>query len=511
MEDKEIDIDIDLNSKKKSNINSTSNSITDPIDSEINLNKDLNENTNTDLLTNSEIIKMTTRKNTTSSQNPITNSITNTNVQTITNKNSFHTLNPLPSLTKSSDSEELKSKLFDLITNGDFPSLQKLILDLELEFWLIKENDGSTSLVKSTFLNMTEISIFLIEEAKRNLQFKDNKLFIDFINKKGDNGFNALHYAAFRGNIKILEKLIENGADISIKNNSGLNVMHMAAQGDQPNVLVFFKEKFDLKISCLDSVMSTPLHWASYMGAESSVDYLMSWNADINARDKDGFTPLHLAVMTEKIRIIKKLIKLGAYIHAEDYKNRKPIDIAICRNNSQIIEVLQENINFFSCNLNKFKSQDSFTFPTTFFLYFIFIELISSFIILPHLNSVYKYELSTSLTVALFIFYLKLFFSDPGFKNNKINKTLLKLSLDGEVLNNICPWCVLYMKSSSKHCYHCNRCVDNFDHHCIWIKNCVGNKNFNVFFLFLIILCCKIAINVFFSFQGKKEYGEGNN
>lgn len=36
--------------------------------------------------------------------------------------------------------------------------------------------------------------------------------------------------------------LIENGADVNAKNLYGLNVMHIAAQGDQPISLFFFRK-----------------------------------------------------------------------------------------------------------------------------------------------------------------------------------------------------------------------------------------------------------------------------
>lgn len=163
-----------------------------------------------------------------------------------------------------------------------------------------------------------------------------------------------------------------------------------------------------------------------------------------------------------------------------------------------------------SCNFNQHKSQDRSTFPITFFAYTCILELILIVVILPHLNSIFKYELSLSLTIAIILIYLKLYFSDPGFKTIKLNKSLLKLTLDGEILNNICPRCITYVKASTKHCYYCNKCVENFDHHCIWIKNCIGSKNFNAFFTFLILLCVKLLVNVLFSIEGIKCNNEIN-
>lgn len=44
--------------------------------------------------------------------------------------------------------------------------------------------------------------------------------------------FSALHYASYRGNIEMIEILIEIGADVYCKNKFGLGVLHVAAQGD---------------------------------------------------------------------------------------------------------------------------------------------------------------------------------------------------------------------------------------------------------------------------------------
>jgi len=46
---------------------------------------------------------------------------------------------------------------------------------------------------------------------------------------------------------------------------------------------------------------------------------------------------------------------------------------------------------------------------------------------------------------------------------------------------NNCKSCDFDKPARSKHCSVCNHCVARFDHHCIWIKGCVGEKNYKWF------------------------------
>jgi ankyrin repeat protein len=87
--------------------------------------------------------------------------------------------------------------------------------------------------------------------------------------------------------------------------------MHVAAQGDQAQCLVYLKS-IGQNHEVLDKKRSLPLHWASYMGCETAASILLSWKMDVNIKDEDGHTPLHLATLAGNTRIIRNLLLKGA-------------------------------------------------------------------------------------------------------------------------------------------------------------------------------------------------------
>jgi hypothetical protein len=49
-----------------------------------------------------------------------------------------------------------------------------------------------------------------------------------------------------------------------------------------------------------------------------------------------------------------------------------------------------------------------------------------------------------------------------------------------------CPTCNIIRPPGASHCSECNNCVLDFDHHCVFVSNCIGKRNHKYFYLFLI-------------------------
>ena len=57
-----------------------------------------------------------------------------------------------------------------------------------------------------------------------------------------------------------------------------------------------------------------------------------------------------------------------------------------------------------------------------------------------------------------------------------------------------CAQCDLYRPDGAQHCYDCQVCVQDLDHHCPWTGKCIGKKNISCFYAFLFCLTVHIIV-----------------
>lgn len=118
-----------------------------------------------------------------------------------------------------------------------------------------------------------------------------------------------------------------------------LTLVKTLDQNDTSRFKTMVRNAIDANAARKDNNKSI-LMYASWVGNDEAVRYLIEKGAQINAEDSGGATALHLALWKDHTNIALYLIERGASVRALSIDGMTPIDIAVLRQNKQALDAI---------------------------------------------------------------------------------------------------------------------------------------------------------------------------
>ncbi|KAI3445838.1 hypothetical protein Pfo_002503 [Paulownia fortunei] len=362
--------------------------------------------------------------------------------------------------------------------------------------------------------NPNEIHIIDVFSASAYGDFDKLRKFVENdgnggeVNAKDNAGQTALHWAAVRGSIAAADVLLQNGARVEVADINGYRAVHVAAQYGQTAFLNYIVAKYHADFDVPDNDGRSPLHWAAYKGFADTIRLLLFRDACQGRQDKEGCTPLHWAALRGNVEACSVLAHAGSKeeLMVKDKAGKTPVELASDKGHRHIALFLSNALRAQSkhwshriCSGHGGKLGYA---PVLFSLVVINVILfISCVLFAPNLTKVTAIVglwgwTDVSLAVGALIMFARCSSKDPGYikagtgNHSDAEDPLFNIDLNSNSIwsgnwSQLCPTCKIIRPVRSKHCAICNRCVEQFDHHCPWISNCVGKRNKRDFVVFL--------------------------
>ncbi|CAM9468204.1 unnamed protein product [Ectocarpus sp. 13 AM-2016] len=168
----------------------------------------------------------------------------------------------------------------------------------------------------------------------------------------GAMGVTPLMIAIFKGNLRMVKILLDEGCNLSITNDDGAGPLHLSAQGGKLSITRLLVES-GAEIEASTWMGATPLHVASDEGHSEVVRALCEAGADVDTRKADRSTPLISAAIRGHANSTRELLRAKAnplLVKPNAVgKNFTPLDAAALHGRAEVARELIKQVGIRGC------------------------------------------------------------------------------------------------------------------------------------------------------------------
>ncbi|KAH9956629.1 ankyrin repeat-containing domain protein [Russula dissimulans] len=154
-----------------------------------------------------------------------------------------------------------------------------------------------------------------------------------------------MHLASYDGSSKMIQLLVEHGADVNRSDADGRSPLQLASRGGHVGAIQLLLE-YGANVNHHDSEFGwTPLIDAVQSGCIEALRLLLQHNADVDGKDYHGRTALHQATSIEDVDAIQVLLEHGANVDSESEFDQTPLIFAVQNGLVEVLRLLlQHNV-----------------------------------------------------------------------------------------------------------------------------------------------------------------------
>ncbi|XP_071084414.1 ankyrin repeat domain-containing protein 50-like isoform X2 [Haliotis cracherodii] len=161
------------------------------------------------------------------------------------------------------------------------------------------------------------------------------------INSRGGGSRTPVMAAAWWEHRDVVEHLVSEGADVSLVDEDGNNILHYACWGGNVETVKCVLSLHVVDINSRGGRSQTPVMMAAWRGHRDVVELLVSEGADVSLVDEDGNNTLHWACIGGDVETVKCVLSLNVVdIDARNNDGRTAADMARDEGHQEVVKLL---------------------------------------------------------------------------------------------------------------------------------------------------------------------------